>query len=95
MLQQPSIFAAIIFATIDGTDIFYLQYFYYGEHRAFVNTKLAIPATWRDNRKKCVMDTLPPAFVDPAKINEGVDHQLDQACRLIKFVKRIINSRSK
>lgn len=43
----------------DGTSNIYIQYCYSPTHRTLLNTGIAIPPRYWNNRKRCVADTLP------------------------------------
>jgi Arm DNA-binding domain len=71
----------------DGTALIYLQYFHDGEHRVFLNTKLAIPPEYWNKRRQCVKEALPTSGGDPATLNKEIYRQLRLASDLIIYTK--------
>ncbi len=71
----------------DGTALIYLQYFHDGEHRVFLNTRLAIPPQYWHKQHQCVIETLPPSNGNAADINKEVERQLKLASDLITYTK--------
>ena|SRR6185437_5190761 len=71
----------------DGKALIYLQYFYDGEHRVFLNTQLAIPPEFWDRKRQCVKENMPAIFGHPSSINKEVSRQLRLATDLAVYAK--------
>lgn len=71
----------------DGKALIYLQYFYDGEHRIFLNTQLAIPPEFWDKRRQCIKESMPVSFGNSSSINRELSRQLRLASDLALYAK--------
>lgn len=67
----------------DGTSNIYIQYCYSPTHRTLLNTGIAIPPKYWNNRKRCVADTLPPTYGEVDALNAELMRMVHIAENLI------------
>ena len=53
----------------DGTAFIYMQYCYSAKSRTLLNTKIAIPPVYWNQKKECVSEKLPEKFGQADEIN--------------------------
>jgi hypothetical protein len=54
----------------DGTCIIYIQYCFSSGHRTNLNSEIAIPPAFWNERRLCIKADLPAAFGDPSKAGQ-------------------------
>jgi site-specific recombinase XerD len=57
------------FVRKDGTTFIYIQYCYSAEKRTLLNTKIAIPPAFWNQKKECISEKLPEAFGNGEELN--------------------------
>jgi hypothetical protein len=64
----------------DGTTFIYIQYCYSARSRTLLNTKIAIPPLYWNQKKECVSDKLPEVF----GVAEEINFELKRMVRTIE-----------
>ena len=72
----------------NGTSVIYFQYCYSAERRTLLNTEIAIPGIFWNEKKRCIKNTLPEEFGDPQALNEELNRQNRLLEDLVKYAGR-------
>ncbi len=70
------------FARKNGTSLIYIQYCYSAEKRTLLNTEIAIPPQFWNQKKECISEKLPIEF----GIAEEINSELRRMLRVVEDI---------
>lgn len=72
----------------DGTALIYFPFYHDGEHKVLLDTGIAIPPAYWDNRQRCPKSSLPPEYGNAQRLSDEIDRLEVLARDLIKLARK-------